>query len=312
MLLHLPVFVNPLLVLRQRSRNPPPCRERGRSSPEAKPKKFNRRGAGPVARAEIRQLQRGLAGLPSTRERFLVWLLDSVLHYQPAISGGFTCTTSRGRPDAFPSVFCARNIRLLQLAKPGRNCVQKLYTAPSEDACILLLTPCLCRSTISVALNKKSAQKQKVKRVNNGFSQAVVSYKSNKNSTKYALRTTRILLKKRVVFFYSCFTIATTMHDERSVLGLLESGQNGLVVTIECALSNRLPNMVDVGYARAVDEARERIRSAFAASKLELPHKRITINLAPADISKDGSGFDRGLATTILSATNHVALSARF
>jgi len=97
------------------------------------------------------------------------------------------------------------------------------------------------------------------------------------------------------------------MHGERSVLSLVESGRNGLVVTIECSLSNSLPNMVIVGYgSRAVDEARERIRSAFAGSNLTLPRKRITINLAPADVPKDGSGFDLGVATAILAASDQI------
>jgi magnesium chelatase family protein len=97
------------------------------------------------------------------------------------------------------------------------------------------------------------------------------------------------------------------MNEARSVLSLVDSGQHGLVITIECSLSNNLPNIVIVGYAnKALDEARERIRSAFAASNLSLPRKRITINLAPADIPKDGSGFDLGVATAILAATRQI------
>lgn len=97
------------------------------------------------------------------------------------------------------------------------------------------------------------------------------------------------------------------MKAEQHVLSLSETGQDGLVVTIECSLSNSLPNMVIVGYAnKAVDEARERIRSAFSSSKLPLPRKRITINLAPADVPKDGSAFDLGIAAAILAATDQV------
>ena len=97
------------------------------------------------------------------------------------------------------------------------------------------------------------------------------------------------------------------MKAQPTVLSLAETGPSGLVVTIECSLSNSLPNMVIVGYAgRAVDEARERIRSAFAASNLSLPRKRITINLAPADVPKESTGFDLGVATAILAATNQI------
>jgi magnesium chelatase family protein len=93
------------------------------------------------------------------------------------------------------------------------------------------------------------------------------------------------------------------MEPSWSILGLAETGQHGLVVTIECSLSNSLPGIVIVGYAnKAVDEARERIRSAFAASGLRLPRKRIIINLAPADVPKDSTGFDLGVAAAILVA----------
>lgn len=98
-----------------------------------------------------------------------------------------------------------------------------------------------------------------------------------------------------------------TMKMERSVLSLVESGQNGLVVTVECGLSNSLPGITIVGYAnKAVDEAKERIRGAFAASLLSLPRKRITINLAPADVPKDSTGFDLAVATAILASTNQL------
>jgi hypothetical protein len=63
----------------------------------------------------------------------------------------------------------------------------KVIHSPLQNARIFLLTLLPRRSTISLALNKKSAQKQKVKRVNNGFSQAVVSYKATINSSKNRL-----------------------------------------------------------------------------------------------------------------------------
>lgn len=97
------------------------------------------------------------------------------------------------------------------------------------------------------------------------------------------------------------------MKTERSVSSLVETGQDGLVVTIECHLSNNLPNIVIVGYAnKAVDEAKERIRSSFASSNLTLPPKRITINLAPADIPKESSGFDLAIATAVLLASKQI------
>lgn len=80
-----------------------------------------------------------------------------------------------------------------------------------------------------------------------------------------------------------------------------DKGQNGIIVDIECHLSNGLPGITVVGSAnKAVDESKERLRSAFASCKLTLPRKRITINLAPADIPKESTSFDLALATAIL------------
>lgn len=85
---------------------------------------------------------------------------------------------------------------------------------------------------------------------------------------------------------------------------ILDAGSSGLLIEIECSISNGLPAIVIVGIAnKAVDEAKERLRSAFANSKLELPRKRITINLAPADVPKDGTSFDLPIAASILLAS---------
>lgn len=66
-----------------------------------------------------------------------------------------------------------------------------------------------------------------------------------------------------------------------------------------------------VGFAnRAVAEARERLRGAFASSKIELPRKRIIINLAPADIPKADSGFDLAIAVAIIEASQLTAGAA--
>ncbi len=78
-------------------------------------------------------------------------------------------------------------------------------------------------------------------------------------------------------------------------------------MAIECSLSTNLPNIIIVGYAnKAVDEAKERSVAGFAGSNLSLPRKRITINLAPADVSKESTGSGLGVATAILVATNQV------
>jgi magnesium chelatase family protein len=91
------------------------------------------------------------------------------------------------------------------------------------------------------------------------------------------------------------------------VQSLVSTGSKGLLIDIECHLSNNLPNIVIVGFAnKSVDEAKERLRAAFSNSALQLPRKRITINLAPADIPKDGSSFDLAIAVAILLASGQI------
>ncbi len=88
---------------------------------------------------------------------------------------------------------------------------------------------------------------------------------------------------------------------------IADFGAEGHLIEVECHLSNGLPGIVIVGMAnRATDEAKERIRSAFASARLELPRKRIIINLAPADLPKDGSGFDVAIAAAILTAAGKI------
>lgn len=92
----------------------------------------------------------------------------------------------------------------------------------------------------------------------------------------------------------------------RSIIGF---GSHGLIVDIECSLSNSLPGIIIVGSAtRAVDEAKERLRAAFMGSGNLLPRKRITINLAPADIPKADSGLDLGMAAAILLVAQQIRI----
>ena len=91
------------------------------------------------------------------------------------------------------------------------------------------------------------------------------------------------------------------------IRSIVDLGASGIVVEIECHISNNLPAIVIVGSAsKAVDEAKERVRAAFATSHLELPRKRITINLAPADIPKTDSSFDLAIATAILASSKQI------
>jgi magnesium chelatase family protein len=91
------------------------------------------------------------------------------------------------------------------------------------------------------------------------------------------------------------------------VQSIISAGSGGIIVDIECHLSNNLPTIVIVGFAnKAVDESRERIRGAFASSHIMLPRKRITINLAPADVPKADSGFDLAIAVAIQLAAGQL------
>lgn len=91
------------------------------------------------------------------------------------------------------------------------------------------------------------------------------------------------------------------------IKSIIEAGSSGTIITVECHLSNSLPNIVVVGFAnRSIDEAKERIRGALASSNIPLPRKRITINLAPADIPKQGSSFDLAMLLAILRASGNL------
>lgn len=93
-----------------------------------------------------------------------------------------------------------------------------------------------------------------------------------------------------------------------TVLSIAASGDASSIIEVECNLSNGLPNLLIVGFAnKAVEEARERVRSAFSNSKLDLPRKRITINLAPADLPKESPSFDLAIAAAILVASGQVS-----
>lgn len=90
---------------------------------------------------------------------------------------------------------------------------------------------------------------------------------------------------------------------------ILESGMQGIQVDIECHISNGLPNIIVVGFGnKAIDEAKERMRSAFSEANIDMPKKRITLNLAPADVPKDGTSFDLAMAAAILQASKQIKL----
>lgn len=78
-------------------------------------------------------------------------------------------------------------------------------------------------------------------------------------------------------------------------------------VEVQCAVAPGLPAFSIVGLPdKAVSEARERVRAAISALGLALPAKRITINLSPADLPKEGSHFDLPIALALLAAMDIV------
>ncbi len=80
-------------------------------------------------------------------------------------------------------------------------------------------------------------------------------------------------------------------------------GVDARPVEVQCAVSPGLPAFSIVGLPdKAVSEARDRVRSALSAMAIALPSKRITINLSPADLPKEGSHFDLPIAVALLSA----------
>ncbi len=80
-------------------------------------------------------------------------------------------------------------------------------------------------------------------------------------------------------------------------------GINGYIVIVEIDLSNGLPGFDIVGLPDAtIKESKERVKAAIKNSNFHFPSKRITINLAPADIKKEGSVFDLAIAAGILGA----------
>lgn len=86
-------------------------------------------------------------------------------------------------------------------------------------------------------------------------------------------------------------------------------GLDARKVEVEAHLQNGLPGLAIVGLAdRACQEAKHRVRSGIASAELEWPSRRITVNLAPAALRKEGSGFDLPIALAILAASRQFPL----
>lgn len=91
--------------------------------------------------------------------------------------------------------------------------------------------------------------------------------------------------------------------NTRTTIGLVAQS-----VSVEVHLSNGLPKFTIVGLAEtAVKESKDRVRSAILNSQFDFPYRKITVNLAPADLPKTGSGFDLAIAIGILAASGQIS-----
>lgn len=84
-------------------------------------------------------------------------------------------------------------------------------------------------------------------------------------------------------------------------------GLAGVPIRVEADIANGLPNFTVVGLTdRAIQESRERVRSAIRNSEFPFPAQRVTVNLAPAEVPKEGTGFDLAIAVSVLVADGKV------
>ncbi|HEX7811918.1 MAG TPA: YifB family Mg chelatase-like AAA ATPase [Burkholderiales bacterium] len=85
------------------------------------------------------------------------------------------------------------------------------------------------------------------------------------------------------------------------------AGMDAPLVTVEVHLANGLPNFTIVGLPEAeVKESKDRVRSALQNCRFEFPARRITVNLAPADLPKESGRFDLPIAVGILAASGQI------
>lgn len=90
------------------------------------------------------------------------------------------------------------------------------------------------------------------------------------------------------------------------------SGLEAVPVEVEVDIGAGLPNLLIVGLPdKSVEEAKERVRSAIKNSNARFPTKRITVNLAPADLRKQGSSYDLPIATALLSSSGQIKIGEK-
>ena len=84
-------------------------------------------------------------------------------------------------------------------------------------------------------------------------------------------------------------------------------GMEVVPVQVEADVSDGLPMFAMVGYVNSqVKETQDRVRTALHNEEFRLPAKRITVNLAPGDVRKEGTGYDLPVALAILAALGRI------
>lgn len=92
-----------------------------------------------------------------------------------------------------------------------------------------------------------------------------------------------------------------------SVLSAAISGMEVCPVQVEADVSSGLPCFTMVGFpSTQVKEAQDRVRTALKNNGISLPPKKVTVNLAPADLRKEGAGFDLPVAAAVLAASGFI------
>ena len=92
-----------------------------------------------------------------------------------------------------------------------------------------------------------------------------------------------------------------------TVYSRAQTGMHAQLVSVEVHISNGLPNFSIVGLPEsAVRESKDRVRAAIINSNFDFPTRRITVNLAPADLPKQGGRFDLPIALGLLAASDQV------
>lgn len=93
------------------------------------------------------------------------------------------------------------------------------------------------------------------------------------------------------------------------VLSATVIGLDGVLVEVETDILNGLPSFTIVGLPdKAVEESKERVRSAIKNSGADFPQKKVTVNLAPGDLPKEGPAFDLPIAVSILISSGQLAV----